>query len=696
MVWELSRIRFESRKSNEYFATQHVDAMRKQLGKSETNQTDLRQFEALWLLAPQELQLGDTEEAVANLEAAKRLLEYVEPKMSEEQIELFYIDLAVAWLRLAETQNCIHCETGESCIFPIRDEGIHRQKDGSEKAKAYLIELLDRQPDSLTAKWLLNVAAMTLGEHPDGVPTAYLIPAERFESDEDFPVFQNIAKELKVDTLGCCGGSLVDDLDGDGDLDWMVSDWAPSGQLRLFRNDGNGGFEDTTEQSGLKGLFGGLNLVQADYDNDGDVDVLVLRGAWLGDAGQYPNSLLQNDGDGNFRDVSFEVGFGDQHFATQTGAWADFDNDGDLDLYIGNETAASQLFENQGDGTFRNIAAAAGVENNRYAKAVVWGDFDSDRFPDLYVSNLGEENRLYRNQRDGTFKDVALEMGVTGPIHSFPAWFWDYNQDGRLDLFVSSYLVGIKHVAADYLGIEHESEPDALYRNDGGKLTDIASEVGLTSVTQPMGANFGDLDNDGFPDFYLGTGYTNIRGLMPNRLFHNRNGNRFSDVTSAARVGHLQKGHGVSFADFDEDGDQDLLLEMGGAYPVDAFQNVLFQNPGFGHNSLSVRVIGRRSNRSGIGARIRATFRETETSDARTVYAWVGSGGSFGANPLRQHLGVGNAKKIDQLEIFWPTTGETQRFQDLPVNHIIEVTEDSTEIAKRPYANMEKVSSDPN
>ena len=685
MIWELSRIRFEARKSNEYFQTQQVEELRKLLSDPQTNRTDLARFETLWLLAPHELRLGKTEEAVQYLEEALKLLPFIEEKMSREQIELFYIDLAVAWLRLGETQNCVHCETGESCIFPIRNAGIHQKKDGSEKAKKYLITLLKRQPSSLTAKWLLNVAAMTLGEYPDGVPPAFLIPPEAFASDVDFPAFTNSAKRLGVDTMSCSGGSLVEDLDGDGDLDWMVSDWAPEGQLRLFRNDGQGGFEDTTEESGLTGLFGGLNLVQADYDDDGDIDVLVLRGAWLESNGNYPNSLLQNDGKGNFRDVSFDVGFGEKHYATQTGAWADFDNDGDLDLYIGNEVGASQLFENQGDGTFQDIAATAGVENNRKAKGVVWGDFDNDRYPDLYVSNLGKENRLYRNMQDGTFEDVAAEMGVAGPIHSFPVWFWDYNQDGRLDLFVSSYLVGVKHIAADYMGMDTESEPDAVYRNDGTQFTNVSQEVGLSSETQPMGANFGDVDNDGYPDFYLGTGYPGFRGLMPNRLFHNEQGSRFSDVTTAARVGHLQKGHGVAFGDFDEDGDQDLFLEMGGAYPADAFRNVLFENPGFDRHSITVQVIGQESNRSGIGVQIRATFRESVDSEPRTVYTWVGSGGSFGANSLRQHIGVGQAAKVDQLEVYWPTTGNTQTFENLPVNNVFTVSENTNTLRKRVY-----------
>ena len=232
-----------------------------------------------------------------------------------------------------------------------------------------------------------------------------------------------------------------------------------------------------------------------------------VRGAWLGKVGQHPNSLLRNLGGGRFRDVTFDVGLGDVHYPSSNAAWADFDLDGDVDLFVGNEAAPCQLFRNDGDAGFVDVAPNAGVTNDRFSKGSSWGDIDGDRKPDLYVSNLEGMNRLYRNNGNGTFTDIAEEVNVQLPLKSFPAWFWDVNNDGNLDLYVASYDVGIDHIAADYAGLPRTDELDRLYLGDGqGDFRDVAGDYGLTRTTQPMGCNFGDLDNDGFLDFYLGNG----------------------------------------------------------------------------------------------------------------------------------------------------------------------------------------------
>jgi hypothetical protein len=200
---------------------------------------------------------------------------------------------------------------------------------------------------------------------------------------------------------------------------------------------------------------------------------------------------------------------------------------------------------------------------------------------------------------------------------------------------------------------------------------------------QPMGANFGDVNGDGYPDFYLGTGYPEYNGLMPNVMFVNQGGQRFVDVTTPAGVGHLQKGHAVSFADIDHDGDQDVFEEMGGAFPGDAFGNVLFENPGFGNRYLVLKLVGTTSNRCAIGARIRVDIQEE--GERRSVYKWVNSGGSFGANPLRQHIGLGNAERIVKLEIYWPTSNTTQVFEDVALDALLYIEEGATTYRKLPY-----------
>ena len=288
----------------------------------------------------------------------------------------------------------------------------------------------------------------------------------------------DVAPKTGLTHPGLAGGMIAEDFNGDGLLDLFTSDSNASGQPHLYLANGRSGFDDYSKQAGLEGLVGGLNLVSADYDNDGDVDVLVLRGAWMRDQGRHPNSLLRNDGHGHFTDVTFEAGLGENHWPTQTAAFADYDNDGDLDLYIGNESepaqpAPSELFRNNGDGTFTDVAQAAGVTNDSYTKGVAWGDIDGDGDMDLYVSNMAGFNRLYENAGDGTFRDVAEERGVTTPISGFPCWFFDYNNDGKLDLFAASYG-GPQHppsladVAGSYLGLRHSGEAMRLYRGDGG------------------------------------------------------------------------------------------------------------------------------------------------------------------------------------------------------------------------------------
>lgn len=439
-----------------------------------------------------------------------------------------------------------------------------------------------------------------------------------------------------------------------------------------------------TAEAGFTGIYGGLNVIQADYDNDGALDLLVLRGGWLGEAGKHPKSLLRNNGRGEFTDVTFDVGLDHATFPSQTASWADYDLDGDLDLYIGNEKYPCQLFQNQGNGRFQEVTREAGVENLRFTKGVVWGDYDGDRWPDLYVSNLHGENRLYRNLGNGAFSDVAPELGVTSPMQSFPVWFWDFDNDGVLDIFVAAYGLDVRHVAASYLGLPRTAELCCLYRGNGsGGFEDVAGEMNLTRVTQPMGVNFGDLDNDGYLDFYLGTGYPGFEALMPNVMYRNQGGRHFADVTTAGGFGHLQKGHGIAFADLDQDGDQDVFAQLGGALKSDVFTDAVFENPGFGNNWLVVKLVGAESNRFGVGARIRANFREN--GEPRDVFRWVNTGGSFGCNPMRQQIGLGQATTVETLEIFWPKTGRTQTFSNVPAGQMIEITEDQDDYRVVPY-----------
>jgi hypothetical protein len=648
---------------------------------------DLNRWQVLLDLGVAELRLGRLEAGIGHLLAAYQLLPKIKPYIQKIQVDKTIFELGVGYIRFGETMNCAIMHNAESCLLPIRGGGIHTLREGSTKAIQYFTEVLESTSPSADevygyyypALWLLNIAQMTLGQYPDKVPEQYRIPWSKFESEVPFPRFRNVAMKLGLDTFNLAGGVIIDDFDGDGDLDIVTSTWDIARPMHLFVNNSDGTFTDRSREAGLDGLLGGLNLLQADYDNDGHPDILVLRGAWAGKAGQHPKSLLRNRGDGTFEDVTFEAGLAEVNYPTQAAAWADYDNDGDLDLFVGNESddtlrAPSQLFQNQGDGTFRDVAAEAGVKFYAFTKGVSWGDYDGDGFPDLYVSNFKSSNRLFRNQGDGTFKDVTAQLGVGNPITSFPCWFWDYNNDGFLDLFVASYDGSIAHQALYRLGHPPRFEKACLYEGDGkGGFREVAAQRGLGIPMQAMGSNFGDLDNDGYLDFYLGTGDPSYSSIEPNLMFLNQAGQRFADISVAGGFAHLQKGHAVAFADLDNDGDLDVFEKMGGAYPGDAFSDVLYENPGMGNNWMTVQLVGRKSNRSAIGARIRVQIEENGVT--RSIYRHVNSGGSFGANPLRQTIGLGKAKAAQRLEIFWPRTGKTQALINPPTGQFIQVVE---------------------
>jgi hypothetical protein len=647
-------------------------------------------------LGLQELIHGNDRNAVGLLEKAHALALSLPEEQRPRGLSHLTYNLAVACMRLGESQNCIARHTSQSCILPIEGSGVHVDGSGSRRAIAYLTEVLSMtepgSDTSLGARWLLNIAHMTLGDWPDAVSEPYRIPPATFAADAEFPRFHDVAPELGLNTLARAGGIAIEDFDGDGLLDLFVTTQDLKGQARLFHHGADGGFADRTAEAGLEGIVGGLNVTQADHDGDGDVDILVLRGGWqLGVWGQHPRSLLENLGasePGRFRDVTFVAGLGEVFYPSQTAGFADHDLDGDLDLYVGNEASLngsfpSQLFRNRGDGTYEDVSAAAGVTNMRMAKGVSWGDIDGDRDPDLYVSNYLDPNRLYENRGDGTFADVATERGVTRPNDSFPCWFWDFDNDGALDLYVATFAQStgearLGPVVSSYLKLPIRQDLNKLYKGDGkGHFRDVAGEQGLDLYTLVMGASFGDLDNDGYPDMYLGTGYPFYDGLIPNVMYRNRGGRGFADVTTAGGFGHLQKGHGVAFADLDQDGDEDVFANMGGAFPGDTFGDVLFENPGSGKHWIKLAVEGRRSNRSAIGARVRAEF--SEDGKTRSVYQTVGQHGSFGSHPHELHLGLGSAARVERLEVFWPVTGQTQTFTSLPADCRVRIVEGEAE-----------------
>ncbi|MDQ3650014.1 MAG: CRTAC1 family protein [Acidobacteriota bacterium] len=636
---------------------------------------DLRtELKARLALAGSLLKAGESAVAVSEIESLRRIAEekgiVPAPFFVKEMRQL----LAIAYLRQGEQENCLLNHNRESCIYPIRLGGQHQLKRGSTGAIRELGALLNEDAYDASARWLLNIAHMTLGEHPQKVPPQWLIPTARFDSEYDIKRFNDVAPKLGLDVTGRAGGSVMEDFDGDQLLDLMITSSGPLDQLRFFRNNGDGSFSERTKEAGLVGETGGLNLIHGDYNNDGWPDVLVLRGGWWAEHGKYPPSLLRNNGDGTFDDVTEGAGLL-SYRPTQTAAWADYDGDGWLDLYLGHEDNVrerhpSEMYHNNRDGTFTEVGAKLGLTEMGYVKGVAWGDFNNDGRPDLYVSRKGELNRLFRN--DGPvnaqqpeahawkFTDVTARAGVGEPVHSFATWFWDYDNDSWQDLFVAGYYTEtLSDIGAFLMGMPNRAEVPRLYRNQGdGTFADVTKQTKLDRVILPMSANYGDLDNDGWLDCYFGTSTPQFEALLPNKMFRNAEGRVFQDVTTSGGFGHLQKGHAVSFGDLDHDGDQDIFEVIGGALAGDAYQSVLFENPGHGQRWLALELTGVRENRSAIGVRVRV---RVKTKDgARDIHRTISSGGSFGASPFRLHVGLGDAVAVDEIEIRWPVSGKTQ------------------------------------
>ena len=612
------------------------------------------------------------------------------------------VQLALAYLRAGERTNCVMNHTAETCIFPIQGEGIHKLQEGSRGAINVYGKLLKEHPDNLEYRWLLNIAYMTLGEYPAKVPSAYLLPnlSENETSDSTLAIkpFRDVAGLLNLDINNMAGGVIVDDFDNDGYLDIVTSSWDLDEPMHFFRNNKAGGFTDQSEESRLKDLTGGLNIVQVDFNNDGFKDIFVLRGAWLrGMYGQQPNSLVKNNGDGTFTDVTTQSGLLSFH-PTQAATWNDFNNDGWADVFIGNETwegnASSgehpcELYLNNQDGTFINVAEKAACNVKGFIKGVASGDYNNDGFKDIFISSLSGERYLLKNKglngNVPSFEDVTKGANLNDRFaRTFPTWFWDYNNDGWLDILMGDFTFDkpiTTYSAAEALKIFNgTSGTILLYRNNqDGTFSNESENAGTNKTAFAMSANFGDIDNDGFLDFYLGTGNPELESIVPNKMFKNEGGKKFLDVTTPARVGHLQKGHAIAFADIDNDGDQDIYIEMGGAYKGDAFHNSFYLNPGQNpkNNWISIELV-RKNNLNVIGTKIKVTCQVN--GKLIHIYRDVNSGGSFGSSPLRREIGIGEADVIAELTIQWHPNEKAQVVRDVKPNQFLRIHEGDNQI----------------
>ena len=497
------------------------------------------------------------------------------------------------------------------------------------------------------------------------------------EAGIDF-VHYNAATEEKfmVETMGSGGGFF--DFDGDGSLDIYFVNGAPlpgsAGTAEpprnaLYRNDGYGRYRDVTDEAGVAGRGYGMGMTAGDVDNDGDLDLYVTNFG--------PNVFYRNRGDGTFEDATEEAGVEAVGWSTSA-AFADYDRDGYLDLYVaryvdfaldnhkfcGNQAKNIKaychpdvydpvpgiLFRGRGDGTFEDVTRSAGVhvEDEGKSLGVVWGDYDNDGDVDLYVANDSMRNFLFRNEGGGKFTDVTLLAGVgyseDGKTQAgMGTDMADYDGDGFLDLTVTN------------LDFEYNS----MYRGGAlGIFSDESFESGVAEVSLNFvgfGTFFFDFDNDGRLDVFVANGHIidNIHLFNtvstyrePNFLFENQGGGTFREIGAGAgeALAEDNVARGAAPGDFDSDGDLDVLVTRCGE------RALLLQNEGGNRRrSLSVALIGRRSNRDGVGAR--ATLRSGDLTAIREVK----SGLSYlSQGSLEVHFGLGDRSAVDVLEVRWP------------------------------------------
>jgi len=444
----------------------------------------------------------------------------------------------------------------------------------------------------------------------------------------------------------------------------------------LYRNNGDGTFTDATAEAGVEGKGFAMGVTVGDYDNDGYEDIYVTN--W--------NSaiLYHNNGDGTFTDRTEAAGVQNNHFGVGA-SFLDYDRDGRLDLFVGNylkfdpnskkpyysaeafagpldyESDTSRLFHNNGDGTFADVAEKAGIANSAgRAMGVTVGDYDNDGWPDIYVANDAMESYLYHNNHDGTFTNVAVDQGVAygtngdtpsamGPI------FADYNNDGALDLFVS------------------DMRYHRLFRNSlkEGFFNDTTLESGIAQMTGQYvgwGDAFLDFDNDGWKDAFIVNGGLHwLVPMEPSLLRNNANGT-FTDVSADAGSAFKTKsvGRGACFADYDNDGYVDAFLVVLGGKGI-----LLHAKPpaGVRNHWLTLKLIGTVSNRDGFGARI-----EAEAGDLHQVVENVPQSGYLSQNDPRPHFGLGAHAEVDLLTIRWPS-GTIQRLEHVKADQVLTITE---------------------
>jgi hypothetical protein len=516
-------------------------------------------------------------------------------------------------------------------------------------------------------------------------------------------------KQFLLEEMGC--GAAFFDYDNDGWLDIFlvngtsfdrkVGDAGPTSYL--FHNNRDGTFTDVTMKAGLTHSGWGQACCVGDYDNDGFDDLFVTY--W----GQ--NVLYHNNGDGTFTDVSQRVGVAGS--GTRWGAgccFLDYDRDGHLDLFVANyvnfdlikapkpgESAYCRyneipvpcgplgfaggtniLYRNRGDGTFVDVSEASGIAHPRgpgsmvfvssnwratgsYGMGAAAADFDNDGWPDIYVACDTAPSLLYRNNHDGTFREVAIPAGVAFDEHGVAlagmgAGVGDYDADGWLDIVRTNF----------------SEQVTTLYRNYGGafEVASIRAGLGVNRKHLGFGVDFFDFDNDGWSDIFIANGHVysqlanrklHLTYRQPKILYRNLGNGRFENVSARAGAAITAEnvGRGCAFGDFDNDGDVDIVVNN-----LDGPPTLLRNDGGNANNWVSIKCVGTRSNRSAIGTRVTVM-----TGEHRQIDEVMSGSGYYSQNDFRLHFGLGRAAQVDTIEFAWPS-GVKETVQNLPANHL--------------------------
>ncbi len=525
------------------------------------------------------------------------------------------------------------------------------------------------EPSNDKTRFWLWQAAQKLGGYPSEVPEALRMELKVGYHPTKVQ-FENIATQIGLDKTSGGRGTAVFDLDGDGYLDVVVA--SNHGGISVYRNNGDGTFRDASVGSGLEHCYDTFAIGVGDYNNDGWDDLYITR------LGFYPgeSQLFRNNGDGTFTDVSKEAGVGNWG-AVFTAVWADYDCDGRLDLFIsGNQgklfepNLSNHLFHNNGDGTFADVTKQAGISAVSPTIGCSWGDYNNDGYPDLFLSSAIGRAQLYRNNGDGTFTDVSREAGIDEISLGFISLWCDYDNDGWLDLvqFVWSPEDDMLHTLIHGKGPANGHPLRVFHNNRDGTFTLKSEELGFDECWGTMCGNMGDFNNDGYMDMLLGNGAPPMDRTEPPILYEYDGVGKFHNVTFAAGLPFTGKGHGANMADLFGDGRLSLIIADGGMYPGDMLATSVFQPKTLPGNYLNVRLTGTTSNRNAIGARLKLE------AGGRSQYRLVSGGSGFGCMPFEQHFGLGDIGQIDSLEIVWPS-GLKQRFENLPVNNSIKIVE---------------------